>query len=71
MNSKKHEGMDLSKDKMAMQRLKEAAEKAKKELSTVYRPQTSTCRFITVNVRMARSIWISTLTRAKFDELTA
>ena len=32
---KKAEGMDLSKDKMAMQRLKEAAEKAKKELSTV------------------------------------
>lgn len=32
---KKTEGMDLSSDKMAMQRLKEAAEKAKKELSTV------------------------------------
>ena len=66
---KKAEGMDLSKDKMAMQRLKEAAEKAKKELSTV----TSTninLPFITMNQDGPKHLDI-TLTRAKFDELTA
>ena len=65
---KKAEGMDLSKDKMAMQRLKEAAEKAKKELSTV----TSTninLPFITMNQDGPKHLDI-TLTRAKFDELT-
>ena len=65
---KKTEGMDLSKDKMAMQRLKEAAEKAKKELSTV----TSTninLPFITMNQDGPKHLDI-TLTRAKFDELT-
>ena len=66
---KKMENMDLSKDKMAMQRLKEAAEKAKKELSTV----TSTninLPFITMNQDGPKHLDI-TLTRAKFDELTA
>ncbi len=66
---KKAEGMDLSKDKMAMQRLKEAAEKAKKELSTV----TSTninLPFITMNQDGPKHLDV-TLTRAKFDELTA
>lgn len=65
----KAEGMDLSKDKMAMQRLKEAAEKAKKELSTV----TSTninLPFITMNQDGPKHLDV-TLTRAKFDELTA
>ncbi len=65
---KKAEGMDLSKDKMAMQRLKEAAEKAKKELSTV----TSTninLPFITMNQDGPKHLDV-TLTRAKFDELT-
>ena len=65
---KKAEGMDLSKDKMAMQRLKEAAEKAKKELTTV----TSTninLPFITMNQDGPKHLDI-TLTRAKFDELT-
>ncbi|MGN0134011.1 MAG: Hsp70 family protein, partial [Anaerotignum sp.] len=60
--------MDLSKDKMAMQRLKEAAEKAKKELSTV----TSTninLPFITMNQDGPKHLDV-TLTRAKFDELT-
>jgi len=66
---KKAENMDLSKDKMAMQRLKEAAEKAKKELSTV----TSTninLPFITMNQDGPKHLDI-TLTRAKFDELTS
>ena len=66
---KKAESMDLSKDKMAMQRLKEAAEKAKKELSTV----TSTninLPFITMNQDGPKHLDV-TLTRAKFDELTA
>ncbi len=66
---KKAEGMDLSMDKMAMQRLKEAAEKAKKELSTV----TSTninLPFITMNQDGPKHLDV-TLSRAKFDELTA
>ena len=65
---KAQQGVDLSKDKMAMQRLKEAAEKAKKELSTV----TSTninLPFITMNQDGPKHLDI-TLTRAKFDELT-
>ncbi|WP_317854081.1 molecular chaperone DnaK [Chakrabartyella piscis] len=66
---KKAEGMDLSGDKMAMQRLKESAEKAKKELSTV----TSTninLPFITMNQDGPKHLDV-TLSRAKFDELTA
>jgi molecular chaperone DnaK len=65
---KKVEGINLSQDKMAMQRLKEAAEKAKKELSTV----TSTninLPFITANQEGPKHL-DTTLTRAKFDELT-
>jgi molecular chaperone DnaK len=64
---KKAEGIDLSQDKMAVQRLKEAAEKAKKELSTV----TSTninLPFITMNQDGPKHLDI-TLTRAKFEEL--
>ena len=40
---KKKEGVDLSTDKMAMQRIKEAAEKAKKRVIFLLQPQTSTC----------------------------
>ncbi|OUQ57965.1 molecular chaperone DnaK [Tyzzerella sp. An114] len=66
---KKTEGMDLSTDKMAMQRLKEAAEKAKKELSTVTTTNIN-LPFITMNQDGPKHLDI-TLTRAKFDELTA
>ena len=62
-------GIDLSSDKMAMQRLKEAAEKAKIELSGV---TTSTINlpFITADQTGPKHLDL-TLTRAKFDELTA
>ena len=65
---KKAEGVDLSGDKMAMQRLKEAAEKAKKELSSamttnIYLP------FITATAEGPKHFDMN-LTRAKFDELT-
>ena len=66
---KRQEGVDLSGDKMAMQRLKEAAEKAKKELSSA----TSTninLPFITATAEGAKHFEMN-LTRAKFDELTA
>ena len=66
---KKAEGMDLSGDKMAMQRLKEAAEKAKKELSTVTTTNIN-LPFITMNQDGPKHLDV-TLTRAKFDELTA
>ena len=65
---KKAEGIDLSTDKMALQRLKEAAEKAKKELSSA----TSTninLPFITANQEGPKHFDMN-LTRAKFDELT-
>ena len=65
----KKEGVDLSGDKMAMQRLKEAAEKAKKELSS----QTVTninLPFITATADGPKHFDMD-LTRAKFDELTA
>ncbi len=65
---KRTEGVDLSMDKMAVQRLKEAAEKAKKELST----QTQTnvnLPFITATAEGPKHLDIN-LTRAKFDELT-
>ena len=66
---KKAEGMDLSKDKMAMQRLKEAAEKAKKELSTITTTNIN-LPFITMNQDGPKHLDV-TLSRAKFDELTA
>ena len=65
---RKTEGVDLSTDKMAMQRLKEAAEKAKKELSS----QTTTnvnLPFITATAEGPKHFDMN-LTRAKFDELT-
>ena len=66
---KKENGIDLSTDKMAMQRLKEAAEKAKIELSGV---TTSAINlpFITADASGPKHLDI-TLTRAKFNELTA
>ena len=66
---KKTENMDLSKDKMAMQRLKEAAEKAKKELSTTTTTNIN-LPFITMNQDGPKHLDI-TLSRAKFDELTS
>jgi molecular chaperone DnaK len=65
---KKQEGVDLSKDKMAMQRLKDAAEKAKKELSGITKSDIS-LPFISMGVNGPVHLNIS-LTRAKFDELT-
>lgn len=65
---KKLENMDLGQDKMAMQRLKEAAEKAKKELSTVITTNIN-LPFITMNQDGPKHMDIN-LTRAKFDELT-
>ena len=66
---KKEQGIDLRADKMAMQRLKEAAEKAKIELSGV---TTSTINlpFITADASGPRHLE-KTLTRAKFNEMTA
>ncbi|WP_025784800.1 molecular chaperone DnaK [Sporosarcina sp. D27] len=66
---RKDNGIDLSKDKMAMQRLKDAAEKAKKDLSGVTSTQIS-LPFITAGEAGPLHLEIS-LTRAKFDELTA
>ncbi|MFE3573797.1 molecular chaperone DnaK [Lysinibacillus sp. NPDC059133] len=65
---KKENGIDLSKDKMAMQRLKDAAEKAKKDLSGVISTQIS-LPFITAGEAGPLHLEIS-LTRAKFDEIT-
>lgn len=66
---KKEQGIDLSKDKMAMQRLKEAAEKAKIELSGVASSNIN-LPFITADQNGPKHLDV-TLTRAKFDELTA
>ncbi|AGY81646.1 MULTISPECIES: molecular chaperone DnaK [Carnobacterium] len=65
---KKENGIDLSKDKMAVQRLKDAAEKAKKDLSGVTSTQIS-LPFITAGEAGPMHLEIN-LTRAKFDELT-
>ena len=66
---KKENGVDLSKDKMAMQRLKDSAERAKKELSGVTSSQIS-LPFISMGVAGPLHLE-KTLTRAKFNELTA
>ena len=66
---KNTEGVDLSQDKMAMQRLKEAAEKAKIELSTVQDTQIN-LPFITATSEGPKHLDLK-LTRAKFNELTA
>ena len=66
---KTKEGVDLSTDKMAMQRLKEAAEKAKKELSSATTTNIN-LPFITATAEGPKHFDMN-LTRAKFDELTA
>ena len=65
---KKQEGVDLSTDKMAMQRIKEAAEKAKKELSSATTTNIN-LPFITATAEGPKHFDMN-LTRAKFDELT-
>ncbi|MDE7311051.1 MAG: molecular chaperone DnaK [Eubacterium sp.] len=65
---KKAEGVDLSSDKMALQRLKEAAEKAKKELSSATTTNIN-LPFITATADGPKHFDMN-LTRAKFDELT-
>ncbi len=65
---KKKEGVDLSTDKMAMQRIKEAAEKAKKELSSATTTNIN-LPFISMNANGPLHFDMD-LTRAKFDELT-
>ncbi len=65
---KRTEGVDLSGDKMAMQRLKEAAEKAKKELSSATTTNIN-LPFITATAEGPKHFDMN-LTRAKFDELT-
>ena len=66
---KKSDGIDLSNDKMAMQRLKEAAEKAKIELSNVASSNIN-LPFITADATGSKHLDY-TLTRAKFNEITA
>lgn len=65
---KKSDGVDLSNDKMALQRLREAAEKAKKELSTATTTNVN-LPFITATSEGPKHLDMN-LTRAKFDELT-
>ena len=66
---KKDNGIDLSQDKMAMQRLKDAAEKAKKDLSGVTQTQIS-LPFITADATGPKHLELS-LSRAKFEELSS
>lgn len=66
---KKENGIDLRQDRMAMQRLKDAAEKAKKDLSGVMSTSIS-LPFITADSTGPKHLE-ETLTRAKFDEITA
>ena len=66
---KNKEGIDLSNDKMALQRLREAAEKAKKELSSATTTNIN-LPFITANETGPKHFEMD-LTKAKFDELTA
>lgn len=66
---RKEHGVDLSKDNAAVQRLKDAAEKAKKELSSVL-TTTISLPFITVVDGVPQHLEVN-LTRAKFEELTA
>ena len=68
MNSRKQKVLILSTDKMALQRLKEAAEKAKKELSSATTTNIN-LPFITATAEGPKHFDMN-LTRAKFDELT-
>ncbi len=65
---KKEQGIDLKQDKMALQRLKDAAEKAKKELSTVAQTEVS-LPFITADASGPKHLSM-TLTRAKLEQLS-
>ena len=67
---KSKEGIDLSGDRMAMQRLKEEAEKAKKELSSAANTNINV-PFITYSPTEGAKHFEMNLTRAKFDELTS
>ena len=69
MQFKKAEGIDLHSDKAAMQRLKEAAEKAKIELSGMTTTNVN-LPYITANAEGPKHLDV-TITRAKFNELTA
>src|SRR5699024_8911428 len=66
---KKEHGIDLSNDRMAMQRLKDAAEKAKKDLSGVL-TTTISLPFLTADASGPKHLEL-TLTRAKFEELAS
>jgi molecular chaperone DnaK len=66
---KKENGIDLSQDKMALQRLKDAAEKAKKDLSGVSQTQIS-LPFITADATGPKHLEVN-MTRAKFEELSS
>ncbi|WP_100372236.1 molecular chaperone DnaK [Bacillus sp. FJAT-45037] len=66
---KKDNGIDLSQDKMAMQRLKDSAEKAKKDLSGVSQTQIS-LPFITADATGPKHLELS-LSRAKFEEISS
>jgi len=66
---KKLEGVDLSNDKMAMQRVRDAAEKAKKELSSATTTNVN-LPFVTMNEEGPKHLDVN-ITRAKFDELTS
>ncbi len=66
---KKEQGIDLSKDKMALQRLKEAAEKAKCELSTTLETEIN-LPFVTADASGPKHLVLK-LTRAKFEQLVA
>jgi molecular chaperone DnaK len=66
---KKEQGIDLKQDKMALQRLKDTAEKAKKELSTVAQTEIS-LPFITADASGPKHLSM-TLTRAKLEQLSA
>jgi len=66
---KKEQGIDLRQDKMALQRLKDTAEKAKKELSTVAQTEVS-LPFITADASGPKHLSM-TLTRAKLEQLSA
>ena len=69
LNNLKENGVDLKQDKMSLQRLKEAAEKAKKELSSTMSTNIN-LPFITATQAGPLHLTMD-LTRAKFDELTA
>jgi molecular chaperone DnaK len=66
---KREQGVDLAKDRMAMQRLKDAAENAKKELSSVAQANIN-LPYVTADASGPKHLDI-TLSRAKFDELTS